>query len=142
MEFNSKICNAKVCPYCGEKPTFTDSKVVYGKSYGMIYLCTPCSAWVGVHVGSKRPLGRLANSHLRNLKKEAHKYFDALWKRKMMKGFKKGKARKLAYRWLSLKLGAPKKYTHIGMFDEELCNKVIDLCKPYYFKWIKYEMYG
>lgn len=42
------------CDYCGRRAEFVDSKVIYGKSYGMIYLCRcrPGYAYVGVHKGT------------------------------------------------------------------------------------------
>ena len=42
------------CDYCGRRAEFVDSKVIYGKSYGMIYLCRCCPgyAYVGVHKGT------------------------------------------------------------------------------------------
>lgn len=48
------------CDYCGRQAEYVDSKVVYGKSYGMMYLCRNCMAYVGVHKGTDKPLGRLA----------------------------------------------------------------------------------
>ena len=37
------------CDYCGRETEYVDSKVIYGKSYGKIYLCRNCMAYVGVH---------------------------------------------------------------------------------------------
>ena len=34
-----------------------DSAVIYGRSYGPIYLCIICGAYVGCHPGSTRPPG-------------------------------------------------------------------------------------
>ena len=66
-----------ICDYCGTPADFVDSSVVYhGHSFGMIYLCPRCGAYVGVHKGSDKPLGRLANSELRNWKKAAHAAFE------------------------------------------------------------------
>ena len=67
------------CDYCGRETEYVDSKVIYGKSYGKIYLCRNCMAYVGVHKGTDKPLGRLANAELRNWKKAAHAVFDPLW---------------------------------------------------------------
>ena len=85
-----------ICDYCGTPADFVDSSVVYhGHSFGMIYLCPRCGAYVGVHKGSDKPLGRLANSELRNWKKAAHAAFDPLWKYGPYRG-----RRNEAYRWL------------------------------------------
>ncbi|TXI88438.1 MAG: hypothetical protein E6Q36_05610 [Chryseobacterium sp.] len=120
----------KKCPYCQESTEFVDSSSVYSQSYGMIYICRPCKAWVGVHKDTNVALGRLAKIDLRKKKKEAHHYFDKLWNKKIEKGFKKGKARGIAYKWLSVQLGIPKEETHIGWFDIDMCQRVIDICKP------------
>lgn len=129
---NARTHNGKVCPYCGQPTEYVDSEVIYGRTYGMVYLCRPCDAWVGTHKGTDRALGRLANAELREWKKKAHGYFDALWKRKMQQGASKQKARGLAYKWLSGELGIPPKETHIGMFDVDQCKKVVEVCRKYH----------
>lgn len=124
------------CPYCGEEVLYSkDSDFIYGRNYGGVFYCKSypkCDAYVGTH-NSKKPkaLGRLANEDLRLAKKRAHKYFDRLWKAKMKLGYKKQVARSLGYKWLSQQLGIEPKYTHIGMFDIETCQRVVFLCKPY-----------
>jgi hypothetical protein len=125
-----QILEGKICPYCKQPSKLVDSKVVYGKSYGMIYLCQPCQAWVGVHKIERRrkfdegpkALGRLANAELREAKKEAHKYFDMIWKLKIM-------TRKEAYDWLSNILSVPRQFTHIGMFSIKTCKDVVYFSK-------------
>ena len=124
--------DAKTCPYCGNPTQYVDSSKVYGRSFGMIYLCEPCKAWVGVHKGTNKALGILANAELRELKKQAHEYFDPLWQRKMKQGYSKGKARRLAYQWLSEEMGTDICDTHIGMFNVTQCKRVIALCKRYH----------
>lgn len=111
----------KLCEYCGRPAAYVDSSVVYGRSYGMIYYCPPCGAWVGVHRGTNKPLGRLANAELREWKKRAHAAFDPLWRSGRMK-------RNAAYAWLSEKLGIPYQQTHIGMFDIAVCRQVEKIC--------------
>ncbi len=112
-----------ICPYCGHKAIYTDSAEVYhGYSYGMIYLCRPCGAWVGVHRGTDKPKGRLANAELRKWKMAAHDAFDPLWQ---VGEFKR--RRNAAYAWLAEKMGLPKEQTHIGMFDIDQCKRVIQI---------------
>jgi hypothetical protein len=111
-----------ICPYCGRQAKFVDSKVVYGRSYGMIYLCKDCDAYVGVHKGTDKPLGRLADKELRYWKMAAHDAFDPLWKTKKMK-------RNQAYKWLAERMRLSPEETHIGMFDIAKCKKVIKICK-------------
>jgi hypothetical protein len=129
----SKV-DASVCPYCNNPTQYTDSAVVYGRSYGMIYACLPCQAWVGVHKGTDRALGRLANSELRELKKAAHSWFDPLWRKKVEQGFPKQKARGKAYKWLAQQMGIEPKDCHIGMFDENSCRLVIEICSKVYLR--------
>ena len=117
-----EIMRGKVCPYCKGKTKFVDSKVIYGVSFGKIYLCEPCDAYCGVHKGTCKSLGRLANKELRKAKKEAHKYFDLLWQEKHV-------SRKEAYQRLSEYLNIPKEYTHIGMFGVATCQKVVEWSK-------------
>ena len=112
------------CDYCGRRTEYVDSKVIYGKSYGMIYLCRNCMAYVGVHKGSDKPLGRLANAQLRYWKKEAHAAFDPLWKYGSIKH-----RRNAAYAWLAEQMGLPVDKTHIGMFDVGQCKAVIQICR-------------
>lgn len=111
-----------ICRYCGGKVIKTDSSRIYGKDYGKIYLCTNCNAFCGVHKNSGKPLGTLANSILRTKRKETHQVFDEYWKSQNM-------TRSEGYRWLSKKMGLPPKATHIGYFELEDCQKVIDICK-------------
>lgn len=110
-----------ICNYCGKPAEYVDSTVVYGSSYGMIYYCKPCNAWVGVHKGSSSPLGTLANAELRACRRKAHGMFDRIWRRRWM-------SRSKAYAWLAVQMGLTLEETHIGMFSVEQCRKVIDLC--------------
>ncbi len=124
IELLEAIMNGKICPYCKHPTVFVDSIEVYRKkSYGMIYLCRPCQAWVGIHKDSKAAaLGRLANAELREWKKKAHDAFDPIYKSNQM-------SRAQAYEWLSQKLNIPRHYTHIGFFGVETCKRVVSLCK-------------
>ena len=114
------------CPYCGKCAEFVDSAEVYnGRSYGMIYLCRPCDAYVGCHGNGKgdSPKGRLANAELRRWKIAAHNAFDPLWKFGPFPG-----RRNSAYAWLAEQMEIKKEKTHIGMFDVAECQQVIQIC--------------
>ncbi|MBR5022810.1 MAG: DUF3268 family zinc-finger domain-containing protein [Oscillospiraceae bacterium] len=110
------------CPYCGNKAEYVDSAEIYGKSYGMVYLCRPCDAYVGVHDGTDTPLGRLANRDLRRWRNRAHAAFDPLWQQGRYR-----RRRNDAYAWLAGKMGLTKEETHIAMFDVEQCKQVIQI---------------
>lgn len=127
---------APVCPYCSNESQLVDSAVVYGRSYGPIYLCQPCDAYVGVHKGTTKPLGRLANKELRGWKQRAHAAFDPLWQHKLAKRrrergpeYKKHWARNSGYAWLAKQLGIERNDCHIGMFDVETCKRVVEICQ-------------
>lgn len=115
------ILDAKKCPYCKGDTKKISQKEVYGKSYSdRIFICCvnfpKCDSYVGTH-SDGTPLGRLANKGLRGAKKEAHNYFDKIWKSKIMD-------RSSAYKWLSKQLKIPSEFTHIGMFSVDTCLKV------------------
>lgn len=97
-EEQREILSGRICPYCHVPTEYKNSIEVYGVDYGMIYYCPQCGAYVGVHKGTDRAKGRLANAELRRCKIEAHRYFDELYKRGLMK-------RREAYKWLSDQLG-------------------------------------
>ena len=112
-----------VCPYCNSDAQLVDSAVVYGegRSYGLIWDCRPCDAYVGTHKVKDRlnePLGRLADKELRFWKIQAHYAFDPIWKEKHM-------PRSSAYAFLAAMMNLPIEKAHIGMFDVEQCKQVI-----------------
>ena len=116
------------CDYCGGFAYLTKGHAVYPLRIDLhqklYYHCKPCEAYVGVHKGTTKPLGRVANAHLRRLKMQAHGAFDPIWK----KGFKK---RQTAYSWLAKKLNIKTDDCHIGMFDIDTCRKVIEISNEY-----------
>lgn len=125
MNKEQLILSGKICPYCGRETELIDSAEVYhGTSYGWMYMCRPCNAYVGCYAGTTNSFGRLANAELRSLKSQAHDVFDQIWKSGLM-------SRTEAYEWLSEQLNTPKELTHIGMFNEETCKKVVRICNEY-----------
>lgn len=124
------IFSGYICPYCGQPTVLTDSAEVYnGVSYGPIYICRPCNAFVGCHNGTTIALGRLADARLREAKKAAHSAFDRLWNRRTNPAAPM--SRHKAYSWLSETLGIDREYTHIGMFDIDTCNAVVAACQQF-----------
>lgn len=116
-----RILHGEICPYCGKPTELIDSAEIYrGVSYGPVYICRPCHAYVGCYHFTNKALGRLADENLRAAKHKAHHYFDQLWKRKIMQ-------RPVAYQFLSEMMGTPREYTHIGMYNEEQCQRVIQI---------------
>jgi len=114
-----------ICPYCQADAEYLDSSEVYGAghSYGMLYLCRPCDAYVGVHKGTDRPLGTLADYETRWWRKKAHGVFDPIWMRSS------NPHRSWVYHWLAVQMGIPDKECHIGMFTVSQCKQVVAICK-------------
>lgn len=118
-----------ICRYCGGVIRMVPARKVYGSAterLGLqkehIYQCQNCNARVGCHKGTIRPLGNVANEALRLKRIETHQIFDTFWREKRM-------SRTAAYKWLARKMGLPEKHTHIGGFEMDQCQKVIDLCR-------------
>ena len=112
-----------ICPYCNGEATCRDSSLIYGRSYGPAWICTrypECDAYVGCHPGTQKPLGRMANSELRDWKQRTHRAFDPLWKSGRM-------TRTAAYRWLAAQLGIAFEECHVGMFDVEHCRRAVEV---------------
>lgn len=124
-----------ICPYCNKKSRLVDSKVVYGTSYGMMWMCSPCKAYVGCHRGTINPLGRLADAQLRTWKSRAHVAFDPVWETNIQAEIAKqggrvphglkGHMRTQAYKQLAHAMNIDRELCHIGMFDVEQCKEVV-----------------
>ncbi len=118
-----------ICRYCGGVIRLVPAESIYGiaaaKRLGLlgekIYQCQNCNARVGCHKGTARPLGNVANETLRMKRMETHQIFDAYWR-------EKGMSRTAAYRWLANRLHRPVQKTHIGSFEMDECQRVINLC--------------
>ena len=118
-----------ICRYCGGVIRLVPARSIYGASTERlsmegeyIYQCQNCNARVGCHKGTARPLGNVANEVLRLKRMEAHRVFDALWKSGRM-------TRTEAYRWLAAQLHLPESRAHIGGFEMDQCQNVIELCR-------------
>ena len=116
------------CPYCGRRAVLRDASYVYGSHVynpeQKLYVCAgypACNSYVGVHLGSLRPKGSLANGALRNKRILAHKAFDAVWQNGIL-------TRKDAYRWLQDITGLDEQHAHTAMFSDYRCNQVIAAC--------------
>ena len=121
------------CPYCARASELVKGSAIYPHRADLwqnnFYLCSPCSAWVGCHRGSLKPLGRLANAELRKAKNAAHAAFDRLWQAKIRRdGCAKRQARGAGYTWLAEQMGIAREDCHIGMMDVAQCLLVVRLC--------------
>ena len=121
--------NPKICRYCGGTVHLVPAAIVYGsaaaKRLGIeqekFYQCQNCNARVGCHKGTDRPMGNLANEALRMKRKETHQVFDGFWK-------SKGMSRTQGYKWMAKKLRLSEELAHIGGFEMDRCQKLINLC--------------
>ena len=97
----------------------------------LLYVCSgypACGAYVGVHEGTKKPKGTLADSELRNKKIRAHRAIDRIVKAGCM-------SRDGVYVWLSGRLNLPYEETHIGYFSDYLCEETIRECEKVMENW-------
>lgn len=113
------------CSICGGPVSFVSNSVIYGTEFGdnpNIYLCDDptCAAYVGVHAGTDKPLGTMADDNTRRARQMAHSAFDQIWKSGKMK-------RRAAYEWLAGHLGMSYADCHIGMFDVAQCERVVEI---------------
>ena len=120
-----------VCRYCGgvvrlipAEQVFRDATERLGQTGEKLYQCQNCNARVGCHRGTMRPLGKLPNETLRLKRMEAHRVFDAWWK-------SQGMSRTKAYKWLAQRMEISTKEAHIGGFEMEQCQQLLDLCGRY-----------
>lgn len=117
---------ALICPYCDSAAKLVDTAVIYnGMSYGRAWVCErypTCDSYVGCHPKTAQPLGTLANAELRQARKWAHIYFDALWKGGPM-------SRHGAYRWLANRMRLTEDECHIGLMDADQCRRAADVSK-------------
>lgn len=96
-----------------------------------MYVCSgypECGAYVGVHEGSRKPKGTLADSELRNKRIRAHRAMDTLVRAGCM-------SRDGVYVWLSSRLNLPYEETHIGYFSDYFCEQAIRECEQVLDNW-------
>lgn len=123
-EKQKRILAGEICPYCGRETQLVNADEIYHeKGLGMVMMCKPCKAWVGVHTSGPnvgKAKGRLAGPSLRSLKIRVHAELDRLWKTQ--------EERSAMYKSLSEFLAIPSEYTHIGMFSEKTMSNVFEFC--------------
>ncbi|MBD5172620.1 MAG: hypothetical protein HDT02_05320 [Bacteroidales bacterium] len=113
----AKIRRGEICSFCG-LPT----EVILHSGWRE-RKCPSCGASVRCHFGTDRGMGRVAGSSLKRLRKEAHRWFDAVWKNKIKK------SRYNAYSWLALRMHKNKDDVHFSLMTEEECRQAIEVCR-------------
>lgn len=123
------------CPYCGKMSAKVSGKEIYPHRpdlYSKVfYQCAACDAYVGCHPGTDKALGFPANAALRSIRSAAHRAFDPKWRNG-------GRTRQAAYKWLSTELGIDVSQCHIGQFDADTCQRVIEICVGYEDDFFEY----
>lgn len=86
MELNERqqrVLRGEICPYCGRETELVNADKIHSrKGLGMVMMCKPCNAYVGVHESGPnkgKAKGRLAGPSLRSLKIRVHAELDRLW---------------------------------------------------------------
>ena len=111
------------CPYCGSHTILRSADGIYRDNTRdeMLYVCKnypACDSYVRVQRGTQIPLGTVANRELRELRAEAHRQFDKLYKHGYM-------SKHDAYQWLGGILGVPAQQAHIARLSLLSCDLVI-----------------
>jgi len=112
------------CPYCGSTAVLRPDSYVYGdRGVGKhLYVCShypDCDAYVGVYENTMEPMGTLADARLRRMRIEAHRSFDAIWRKGIL-------SRNEAYCWLQDSFCLRRDQAHIGLFSEYMCGQVVE----------------
>lgn len=115
------------CPYCGCTAILKKGSDIYGEhaTIQYLYVCSKypvCDSYVGVHTGTKKPKGTLANAELRNKRIKTHRVFDSIWKHGIM-------SRENAYRWIQDIFSFSREQAHIGQFSNYQCDYLIKMCQ-------------
>lgn len=119
---------APVCPACARTCELTNGFEVYPRRPDLIetpfWICRGCSARVGCHPGSTRPLGTPASSAVRRARQMLHNFMlDPLWRDASRDFGPPGMRRSRTYRYLGEMLGIPRERVHVGSFDLETCRR-------------------
>ena len=114
------------CPHCGAAMILRPASDIYhdAKSDRKLYVChnyPACNTYVAAHPNTDKPMGVPANGDLRNLRIQAHRKFDLIWRSGIM-------TREEAYRWFADSFGLCLRDAHIGMCSEYRCRELIRLC--------------
>ena len=117
------------CPYCGAQAVLRPAAAI-GKTKPCyegrkFYVCArypQCDSYVAAHSKSGLPMGTLADSRLRWLRRDAHEALERLCASRNM-------SRSEGYQWLGEQFGIPAEDAHIGKFSEFRCEATIRLCR-------------
>ena len=100
---------------CGNRANYIDSKEIFKRPRGMIYYCSKCGAYVGVHEGTNIPMGTLVDKETKKKRIAAH---EAL-KRRF------GNDTHAAYKWMRKVMKLSAEEAHIGKFNKQQCEMLL-----------------
>ena len=101
------------CPVHGKPMMMCNTK--YGPRFDCIETHCDWMCWGGQ---TSTP----CNGPIRDARQNAHCIFDNLWKSGKM-------GRNAAYKWLCEAMDMSREECHIGMFDVDECNRVVEVSK-------------
>ena len=132
----ARVGKPPICPDCQQPGRLVERPANWrertNERWRNKYVCDDCDTRVGCHPHSDVPLGTMAGPALRAARMAAHAAFDPLWRRKMrLTGLSKSDARHRAYVWLATAMRLDLDDTHIGLFDEAQCRRVVQLSAAY-----------
>ena len=126
------------CPECGGRMW------IKGSRFGLFYGCENFPGCKGTHSAHAdgRPMGVPGDGPTKIARHKAHRDFDRLWlgadrlyttvhgrNRARAKKTIIRTARRRAYEWLAIQLGLGFDDCHIGNFDLETCQRVVEVSK-------------
>lgn len=106
-----------ICPKCGAHMKLREG--LYGKFFGCQNY-PRCRTSHGAHQKTGRPFGTPADDETRAARKRAHQKFDRLWKSGKMKRWE-------AYKYMAGIMKMTKDEAHIGKFNLEQCESLIEM---------------
>lgn len=114
------------CPNCGAVALVRPAAEIYHdpRRTDEMYVCKnypACDSYVGMHAGTRIPLGDLANGDQRSLRIKAHRKFDLIWQSGIM-------TRDTAYRWMADIFGLRLRDAHIAKLGDYRCKELIEQC--------------
>ena len=117
---------ADKCPYCSGKLIIRDADEIYTDkgSNEKLFVCSnypKCDTYTRATLfnGKLTPVAIPGNKQLRNLRAEAHYYFDKISELGIL-------SRTDSYKWLSERLELKYVHSHIGEFSEYQCIQTIE----------------
>lgn len=114
------------CHYCNGTVTIKNNSAVYKNPIGdwpYIYICSDCSAYVGLHPHTDIPLGTLADKSTRQARSENKKHFL------LLSNLNRDKTRTEMYQWLADEMQLPIHECHWAHFNKEQAERAGLFCQ-------------